>query len=53
MNDQTYICTKCQHLFIDKTGPVRCPKCNFLYIEWVSYNERNYYNQENEETKAI
>jgi len=35
-----YRCQKCGHRFeIEKPGPVNCPKCGHLYIDWLNFKE--------------
>lgn len=34
-----YKCLKCNHEFNDKPGLVECPKCGYLYIKWLNYEE--------------
>jgi len=32
-------CMRCSYEFSGKTGPMKCPKCNHLYVEWLNYQE--------------
>lgn len=35
-----YRCQKCGYRFEkEKPGPVECPKCSHLYIDWLNFKE--------------
>lgn len=38
--DCEYKCQRCNCKFITKQpGPVTCPQCNYLYIDWLNYKQ--------------
>ena len=34
-----YKCMKCKHKWEGKPGPVICPKCSHVYVEWLNHKE--------------
>jgi len=32
-------CLKCNYFYEDIPGPTQCPKCGYLYIKWLNYEE--------------
>lgn len=35
-----YRCQQCKFYFeLDKPGPTRCPRCGFIYVDWLNHKE--------------
>ena len=34
-----YKCFKCGYEWTDRAGPVVCPRCGYLWIKWLNYDE--------------
>ena len=35
-----YRCLRCKHNWKEiHKGPTQCPKCNYLYVKWLNYEE--------------
>jgi len=38
---------KCNYEWYMKPGPVTCPECGHLYVEWINYWEVDWLNRKN------
>jgi len=34
-----YKCLKCDHKYEHPVRPTECPKCGYLYVEWLNYDK--------------
>ena len=38
MVNERYKCCRCKHKFVAPRGMTVCPKCDSLYVRWLTYN---------------